>query len=188
MHITRRQFMDQRHARRVYIVLSTCAIMIMIIAAYITYGYQENTITVSIAEPEKNETAHTNNALKIGADLSRVPSDTEIDNILNEYLPHVCDDCEDDDPLDCLDRYEITKVLVQEDQYRDQLFLNVLTGKEPKKYTVIIDLAHENAVISASGAIDRKECISEENEDDAEGDEVLLNDGTDPNSTAFIRR
>ena len=183
----KRQFIDQKHARRVYIVLSILSVMIMVIAAYITYGYQERSVTVTLATPEEPSNAHAASALPIGADLSRIPSDTEINRILNKYLPNVCDEC-DDDSLDCLDKYEINKVLVQEKKYQDQLFIELLTGKEPKKYTIVIDLLQNNAVLNASGSIDKKECITEEDEESAEGDEVMLNDGDDPNSTMYLKR
>jgi hypothetical protein len=116
-----------------------------------------------------------------------LPGDVEVDRILNAYLPSVCEEC-DDDPLDCLDSYEINKILVQEKEYQDQMFIELLTGKEPNKYVIVIDLSQDNAVIRTSGSVDEKECMTGESEKFADGDEVMINDGDDPNSTVYLKR
>lgn len=182
------QLIDRKQVRRMYVILSTLSIIIMIIAAYITYGHQEQVVTVNIPAATTQQEQRPKNALTVGADLSQLPSEVEIERILNNNLPHTCKDC-DDDPLECLDKYTINKILVQEKQYQNQLFIELLTGKESQKYTVVIDLAHDNTVINAFGSIDKKECIlEEENEEGASGDEVMLNDGIDPNSSTYIQR
>jgi hypothetical protein len=70
--VQKKLFIEQRHARRVYIVLSILSIMAMVVAAYITYGHQERSITVTLGTPENLSNENMVATLPIGADLSRV--------------------------------------------------------------------------------------------------------------------
>lgn len=177
----------QRKPRRVtrfYMILSVISVVIMIGAAYITHGYQIREITASykpVREIERVAAA----SIGVSADLSRVPSDDVIEDILNDVVPDACGDCDDSDPLDCLDEYEIDKVLIQEAPFQNQLFIDLITGKSEKKYTVAIDLSDNNRVIYHDGKIDKKICL-EFSEEEGLDPEVHIDKGKDPDATGYI--
>ncbi len=175
---------------RFYIVLSIIAVIVMIIAAYITYGYQAKEIVISfdnVVQKIKDKNTTTSNKMTIGADLSNVPSDKVIEDILNNVMPDICDDC-DEDPLDCLKEYEINKILIQDKQYQNYLVIELITGKHEKKiFRVVIDLSNNNAVVNVEGEIDKKRCRDVVEEDSVEDDEIFLDKGDDPKSSHYIK-
>ena len=134
---------------RFYVILIVISVIIMVVAAYITYGYDGHIGHISFekveVEKEKNNDKNeSKNGLNIGADLSRVPGDKVIEDLLNDTIPNVCkyDDATDKikkkckkKPLSCLKSYEIDKILVKDAQYQDQLFIELLTGKKEQKNT-----------------------------------------------------
>ncbi|XLQ20560.1 MAG: hypothetical protein ACKUBY_02130 [Candidatus Moraniibacteriota bacterium] len=172
---------------RLYLVLIVVSIIVMIVSAFITHGNDTEVINISLGiVKEKITKKDDSNNIKIGADLSKVPNDKEIEKILNKVIPNVCDDC-DDDPLGCLEEYKINKILIQNEGYENKLFIELLTGKHfDNTYTVVIDI-NTRAVISDEGSIDDDECI-EVIVERAEGDEVTLTDGDDFESTTYIHR
>lgn len=141
-------------------MISLAAVVIMSIAAYITYGYQKRELVITRTAPVADEkkptkTQHKNIAIST-PDLSRVPDDDRIVDILNNELPQVCDMC-DGDVLDCLTEYEINKVFVQNDGYQDQMTIEVVTGK--KTYAVVINL-DDYAVLDSGGKVDKDACAT----------------------------
>jgi len=146
---------------KLYVAFIVLSIVIMIIAAAVTYGYNPKEIHVSFGEKIENQKNTTGNKIEIGGvDLSKIPDDEVIEDILNDEIPNVCDDCEDEDHLDCLYEYEINKILVQNPPHQDHLFIELITGSE--KYVVVIDLSNNNKVLSSEGDIDKKACIDSE--------------------------
>ncbi len=170
----------QKH--HLYIFLSVSAIFIMVVSGYITYGYREREALISLKE-ESQKLYETRQGISVTADLSQVPDDIEIKRILNKVIPNVCKECEEK-PLSCLDRYEMNKIIVKNTEYKDQLIVDIVTGK--KKYTTIIDLAHNNTVISSAGEIDKKECKNLNSNEEAVAAEVIINQGDDPLQTDYI--
>lgn len=190
---------------RFYVILIVISVIIMIIAAYITYGHDGYVGHIFFERTEIEEKKESNknklrNELSIGADLSLVPSDKMIEDILNDTIPNVCkyDDATDEikkkckkKPLSCLKSYEINKILVKNTQYQDQLFIELLTGKKvQKKYTVVIDLINNNQVLSKEGEIDKKRCRKlEEGEDEIHyigDDPSIMKDGNDSASSHYV--
>ena len=173
---------NRQYVTHFYTFLSIIAVIIMVVAAYITYGYQKREVFISFDQPEKEEKKVVNNIV-VTPDVSRVPSDDVIEDLLNDELPEVCDEC-DDDTLDCIEDYEINKIFVQNEGYQDQLIVDVITGKNDAKYTVVIDL-NNNTVLSSSGEIDGKECF-EDVEDEEINSEMLIDPGNDPESSHYL--
>lgn len=183
---------DNKRVTRFYIILTVISIIVMIIAAYITYGYQAKTIVVSfdnvISKINDKNNATNGNTMSVGADLSLVPNDDVIEDILNGTIPNVCKDCDEDDPLDCLEKYEINKIIVQDPPHQNHLFIELVTGKnEEKIYTVVIDLANNNQVISAQGEINKKSCRDVVDDEEFD-DELILKKGTDFNTTDYLKQ
>ena len=182
-----------------YIALSIIAVIVMIIAAFITHGYDAKEIKVSfykVFAQDKNSTnIQKQNKMSVSADTSKVPSDYDIEKILNDTIPNVCDDITDDKdikkkcdkkPLSCLKEYEINKVFIQNSGYEDQLYIELLTGKtQQDKYTVVIDL-NTYEVISADGKIDDKRCRDVEEDDNGNENDPLLKEGADPSNSDYI--
>lgn len=190
---------------RFYVILIVISIIVMIVAAYITYGYDgyvghisfENKKTTKKNNVNKNKLR---NKLSIGANLSNVPDDSIIEDILNDTIPNVCkyDDATDKikrkckkKPLTCLKSYEINKILVKDVQHQDELFIELLTGKVvQKKYTVVINLANGNEVLSKGGEIDKKRCRKLEKEETKNhimnDDPSILKSGDDPLSSQYV--
>ena len=135
------------------------------------------------------------NNMGIAVDTSQAPNDDVIEDILNDTIPNVCDyedyddlqeDC-DKEPLSCLKEYEINKIFVKNPGYENQLFIELTTGKtNDHVYTVVIDLANNNAVINASGKIDDKRCRDIEEDDDNGDDNLFLNQGEDPKDSDYV--
>ncbi len=179
-----------RRVTRFYATLSIIAVIVMIVAAYITYGYQNQEIHVSLstvfAKAKRDDSQKTMN---ITPDLSHVPGDDIVKDILNDVLPHTCKDC-DKKPLKCLKEYEINKILIQNPPYQDYLKIELLTGKEVKKvFTIIIDLSNNNQVIYADGEVDKKRCrdvVEEDDDSDDDEDSIFINKGQDPDETHYI--
>jgi len=178
----------------------------MIIAAYLTYGYQIKEISVAFDQnkPKKvkiNKKSNIkNNSIGIGADLSNVPNDEVIEDILNDVIPNVCDypssakkvneKC-DKKPLKCLKSYEIDKIIVQDPSFDNQLFIKLITGKNKKEtYTVVVDISKNNQVINSKGKIDKKRCRELEDRGDGDSDinldESFLEAGTDPMHSHYV--
>ncbi|MEA3323469.1 MAG: hypothetical protein U9Q12_04575 [Patescibacteria group bacterium] len=189
----------QERVTRFYIVLIVVSVIVMIVAAYITYGYQARTIVISfdsIIEKIKEKKNIDNNML-VSADLSRVPNNEEIEDILNDTIPNVCDDITDDEeiqekcdkePLSCLKEYEIKTIIVQNPPHQDHLFIELTTGKNNDHlYTVVIDLANNNQVIHAEGKINEDRCRDVVEEDgDVIVDDTFLKEGQDPKSSDYV--
>ncbi len=180
-----------------YVFLIIISVVIMIVAAYITYGYQSRTIVISfdpLIEKIKEKKQQMNN-MSIGADFSLVPSDDVIEDILNDTIPNVCDDITDDEdiqeqceeePLSCLKEYEINTILVQDLPHQNHLFIELTTGKNNDYlYTVVIDLANNNQVIHAEGKIDDGRC-REVVDEGGNGDASYLKPGQDPQNSDFV--
>ncbi len=92
-------------------------------------------------------------------DMDRVPPQSVIDDILNDALPHVCDDC-DDDILDCLYDYRVDYIFVRDAAYADKLILRVMTGKRGKDvYDVVIRL-DDYTVVEKHGKVSSKKCTT----------------------------
>jgi len=180
------------HITQFYMLLTIISIVIMVVAAYITYGYQTHTIVISfdsiiekVQEKKKN--------ISVGANISRVPEDEKIEDILNDVIPNVCDDITDDediqkkcdkDPLSCLKEYEIRTIIVQNSPYQDHLFIKLMTGKQNDHlYTVVIDLSNNNSIIHAEGKIDKDRCR------DVVGgvNDIFLQEGEDPQNSDYIQ-
>jgi len=191
---------------RFYRILIVISVIIMIIAAYVTYGYQikETRIAFGDNKPKKvkiNKNINIkSNSMGIGADLSNIPSDGTIEDILNDVIPNVCDypssakkvneKC-DKKPLKCLKSYEIDKIIVQDPSFENQLFIKLVTGKNKKEtYTVVVDISKNNEVISQEGKIDKKRCRELEDEDNSDKDikldESFLEAGTDPTHSHYV--
>jgi hypothetical protein len=181
-----------------YIALSIIAVIVMIIAAMITYGYDAHEIKVTfkkILVIDKGDNKQSSNNIGVAVDTSQAPSDDIIEDILNDTIPNVCDyedyddlqeDC-DKEPLSCLKEYQINKIFVQNPGYEDQLFIELTTGKtNDHVYTVVIDLANNNTVISASGKIDDKRCRDVEEDDNDGDDNLLLDQGEDPRDSDYV--
>jgi hypothetical protein len=175
----------QHFVSRFYALLSVAAVLIMISAAYATYGYQVREVLITLDSSEKDSVYETMPSVTVNADLSRVPSDKELKKMLNDIVPHMCDDC-DDDVLECLDEYTMDKVLVRSTDRHQLLYVNILTGKEPKKYSVVLDLDMNNALVKKEGSIDKKECISAVDEEEVDPNDMNISVGEDPGSTQFI--
>ncbi len=174
---------------RFYIILSVISVIIMIVAAYITYGYQtkEAHVVFEKGRGSTNRDESKGGSIEIGADLSKVPSDDVIEDILNDSIPNVCDDCDEDDPLDCLKEYGINTILVQNPPHQNHLFIELLTGKnQEEKFVVVIDLNNENQVLNAEGQIDENRCRDEVEEDDEISGDSMLSDGADPKSSDYV--
>ena len=175
-------FIKSEHKHRLYIFLSVTSILIMVISGYITNGYREREVLVSLKE-EPKKSYETRQGISVNADLSMVPNDIEIKRILNTVMPDVCKDC-DKKPLACLDQYEMNKIIVKNKEYKDQLIVEILTGE--KKYITIIDLVHNNSIISSSGEIDKKECKNLNDNEETITADVIINSGDDPIQTDYI--
>ncbi|PID52248.1 MAG: hypothetical protein CR972_03115 [Candidatus Moraniibacteriota bacterium] len=167
---------------RFYIFLSVVSVIIMSIAAYITYGYQKREVFVSLSTPEKKKEKPVNDIV-ISPDLSKLPSDDVLKDILNNTLPKVCDDC-DDDILDCIEDYEINKIFVQNEGYQDQLIVELITGKNNAVYTTVIDL-NDYTVLSSSGTLDDKECF-EEIKKETKKQKTFIDSGDDPDNSHYV--
>lgn len=178
----RKDMKKTQNIARFYMFLSVLAVIIMIIAAYITYGYQKREFIISLGSSEKVKEESVND-INVAPDLSRIPSDDMIEDILNDVLPEVCDDC-DDDTLDCLDEYEINKIFVQNEGYQDQLIIEVITGKNNAVYTVVLDL-NSYAVLSSDGVIDDEECLEDPEDEDVDP-EILLDPGDDSEKSHYL--
>lgn len=172
---------------RFYRVLSVVAVIIMIVAAYITYGNQAREFHVEFEKEvsSANQNEPSENSIRIGADLSRVPSDDVVEDILNDVIPNVCDDCDEDNPLDCLKEYETNTILVQNPPHQNHLFIELITGKTHKeKFVVVIDLNNGNQVLNAEGKIDEDRCRDVSKGEVTEGS--ILTDGMDPKSSNYV--
>lgn len=175
----------EQREMRFYRILSLIAIMIMIVSAYMTHGYQKREILIS-QEPEREKVAAESQHLEVTGDLSLIPSDQDVEKILNKAMPDTCKDC-DDDPLDCLDKYTLNKILMTGEEGESILSAEILTGKMPKKYFVMIDLSHNNNIVKKGGEIDKKECLSEESEEEtANADDLYIDKGNDPNESGYV--
>lgn len=177
-----------RNASRFYVVLALVSTVVMVIAAYITYGQQKREVIVTPQFIEKN-VEESVNTLAVTPDLSQAPTDKEIEKILNKTIPEVCDDCDRDDPLDCLEEYSINKIFVQNDSHKNYLTLELITGKNDTKYTVVIDLSQNNVVIREEGKIDKKECLDTRDDDDETETlepEVYIDAGDDPDNSHYV--
>lgn len=181
-----------QHVRRSYVTLSIMSVVAMIIVAYITYGYHQREMQISFGNnketQQKNHSIQQKGTVSIGADLSNIPKDDVIDDILNDVLPHTCKNC-NKEPLDCLKSYEINKIIVQNVQHQNHLFIKLITGKkEQKVYTVVIDLANNNHILQADGAIDKKRCREVITSEDIVKEEydVMLDKGEDPQSSHYV--
>jgi len=180
-----------RQITRLYMSLVVIATFTMMIAAFVTYGYQGKEIHVALKNATKSDKSKsptkTNNTVGISPDISRVPSDRVIKRILNKALPHTCKDC-DEKPLKCLKEYEINKILVQDSLYKNQLLIELITGKTIKKsYIVRINLDN-NQIIEKGGFVDKKRCrdvVEEDNKTTNEYD-IMLNNGDDPESSHYV--
>jgi hypothetical protein len=172
----------RQHVAGFYIFLVITSVIVMIVAAVMTYGYQQREVRVSYERPQQKKTAPAENAITISPNLSHVPSDKIVEDILNDVLPNVCDDC-DDDPLNCLEEATINKIVIANEGYQDQLLVEVLTGKSSQKYTAVINL-QDHTVISHSGKIDEKECF-EPGEKEIDPD-VLISPGLDPEDSKYV--
>jgi hypothetical protein len=173
-----------------YIILAIVAVIVMIIAAYITYGYQPNEIIVSfhkVTQKMKEKNTNKSNNMTVGVDLSEVPSDKVVEDILNDTMPNVCDDC-DEDPLDCLKDYKINKILVQEQEYQNYLIIELITGHDEQSvFRVVIDLSNNNEIVRVEGNIDDGKCRDIVEEESVEGDEIFLDKGSDPKESHYIK-
>ncbi len=175
----------QQREMRFYRTLSLVAIVIMITAAYMTHGYQKREILIS-PEPEKEKVAAKSQHLEVTGDLSLIPSDKNLEKILNKTIPDVCRDC-DDDPLDCLDKYTLNKILMTGEQGESILSAEILTGKIPKKYFVMIDLSHNNNIVKKGGEIDKKECLDGEDEEESTTtNDLYIDKGDDPSKSGYV--
>jgi len=164
------------HVTRLYLVLIVVSIVIMIGAAFITYGNDPRTLHVSFDEKIEKENniqkKEIGNKLAIGnADLSKIPSDDEIEDIVNDEMPNVCDECNNEQALDCLEEYEINKILVQNPGYENNLFIELITGNDEDVYTIVIDLNNDK-VLSKEGKIDESACVEGE-VDMVDGSDVI---------------
>lgn len=198
-HIEKNDNKKEKNVQRVtrfYVALIIISVVIMIVAAYITYGYQTRTIMISF-DKIVTKVTEKNNSMNIGADLSRVPSDDAIEDILNDTIPNVCDDITDDEeiqdkcdkkPLSCLKEYEINTIIVQDSPQQDHLFIELTTGKSNDHlYTVVIDLANNNQVIHEEGKIDDGRCRDvEEGNGDVDVDDIFLEEGQDPKDSDYV--
>ncbi len=167
---------------KLYVALIVLSIVIMIIAAVVTYGYNPKKIHVSFGEKTENQKKQENttgNKIEIGGvDLSRIPSDEEIKDIFNDVMPNVCEDCNDEYPIECLEEYKINKILIQGASHRDHLFLELLTGKEYENtFKVAVDL-NTNTALSFGGDIDNDMCIDIEI-DLSDGHDLINSEYTD---------
>lgn len=175
----------ERHEARFYRALSLISVVIMITAAYMTYGYQKREILITPEVIEEKVAAESQH-IEVTGDLSLVPSDTEVRKILNKELPNTCDDC-DDKPLSCLDDYTMNKILMTGERGESILSAEILTGKVPKKYYVLIDLSHNDRVIKKGGEIDKKECTEEDDsEETAETTDIYIGEGDDPMESDYV--
>ena len=178
-------FNIQQREIQFYRALSLVAIVIMVTAAYMTYGYQKREILIS-PEPEKENVSAKSQHMEVTGDLSLIPSDRDVEKILNKTMPDACKDC-DDDPLDCLDKYTLNKVLMTGEQGESILSAEILTGKIQKKYFVMIDLSHNNNIVKKGGEIDTKQCLEEEDEEEAATtSDLYIDNGDDPNKSGYV--
>jgi len=162
---------------RFYLVLIFVSIIIMVIAAYITYGDSPRVLHISLDKStekidDTNKKSNPSSTINIGTDLSRVPSDETVEDILNDAIPDVCDDCNLDNTLECLEEYEVNQILIQNPGHQDHLFIELITGSDEEVYTVVIDLNDNNKILDADGKIDDNVCINSDVDLVDGGDEI----------------
>lgn len=174
---------NERREIRFYRVLALISVVIMVTAAYMTYGQQKREILIAPQMDERSVAAKSQH-IQINADLSSVPSDKDLKKILNGVMPNICKDCDDSHkhPLNCLDRYTMNKIVMTGTQGETILSAEILTGKVPKKYFVMIDLSHNNVIIKKGGEIDKKECLETPKDEEStdSGTEIYIDNGDDP--------